>query len=233
MSLLSLQAASGQEKHMVCRDIQNGTIGSQPRQLQGPPGKRGVQGFQGPRGLPGVQGRTGSPGAVDYDRIAEMIEEKVSQRSFCSVGAAYGGSIPDSSFSASSEYNNRHGPRLGRVNTPKGHNSVGSWCPRSTSIGEWIQVDLGRRTTVVGVIIQGRPEFNERTHSFHVACGLTRSSMRKITDENGTVKLFSGNSDPDTVITHFFKHKECQYLRIYPRTWANRACLRMDFIKSC
>lgn len=83
--LLSLPT-SGQEKIMVCKDVQNvfasadGERNSiQQSHIQGPPGKRGIQGVQGRPGLPGSQGDPGIPAIVDYDRISEVIEEKIRQ----------------------------------------------------------------------------------------------------------------------------------------------------------
>lgn len=237
--LLSLPAL-GQEKIMVCKDVESVFTdredlvgGSQLNRFQGPPGKKGIQGLQGPPGLPGVQGHRGIPGVVDYEKISEMIEEKIRQSSFCSVGAGYSGTIHDSSFSASTEHSSDHAAPLARLNTPGKSGTAKAWCPNSLTIGQWIQVDLGNKTTVVGVMIQGRGDYDQWVTSFHVACGLTTSSMRKITDENGTIKLFTGTKDRDTVVTHFFHYEECRYLRIYPQTWSGYMCMRMDFIKNC
>ena len=81
--LISLPA-SGQEKFMVCKNIENvftdaesERSAAQIRRIQGPPGKRGVPGFQGPPGLPGIQGLPGTPASIDYDRISDLIEDKI------------------------------------------------------------------------------------------------------------------------------------------------------------
>ena len=81
--LFSLRA-SGQEKFMVCKNIENVFTdaegerpGAQISRIQGPPGKKGVSGSPGPPGLPGIQGLPGAPATVDYDRISELIEEKI------------------------------------------------------------------------------------------------------------------------------------------------------------
>ena len=69
---------------MVCKNIQNvftNDVSERPRvrtqRIQGPPGKKGSPGFPGPPGLPGIQGLPGTQAAVDYDRISDLIEDKI------------------------------------------------------------------------------------------------------------------------------------------------------------
>ena len=77
-------STSGQEEFMVCKNIQNvftNDVSERPRvrtqRIQGPPGKKGSPGFPGPPGLPGIQGLPGTQAAVDYDRISDLIEDKI------------------------------------------------------------------------------------------------------------------------------------------------------------
>ena len=51
-------------------------VASQPRRIQGSPGKHGATGVKGDRGIPGIKGEPGIPAAVDYERIHEVIDEK-------------------------------------------------------------------------------------------------------------------------------------------------------------
>ena len=66
------------------------------------------------------------------------------------------GLLPDSQLKASSSYSTSVMPQMGRLNSMVGG---GAWCPAkviSNHSMEWLEVDLGRRQLVSGVIIQGR-----------------------------------------------------------------------------
>ena len=68
------------------------------------------------------------------------------------------GRIKDSALSASTIYNDKHAANLGRVNLvpPSGHS--GAWCAKTLDTNQWIQIDLGRPTTVTKVATQGRQD---------------------------------------------------------------------------
>ncbi|KAI8486110.1 Retinoschisin [Branchiostoma belcheri] len=71
------------------------------------------------------------------------------------------GAIPDDSITASSTYTYALGankPYYGRLNGVAGR---GAWESKTNTIGEWLQVDLGKKKTVTGTIIQGRDGFDE------------------------------------------------------------------------
>ena len=54
------------------------------------------------------------------------------------IGLASGGTIPDSSFSASSHFNNKYLPSYGRLNGNKR-----GWAPRTSfAPAEYLQIDL-------------------------------------------------------------------------------------------
>jgi len=66
------------------------------------------------------------------------------------------GLLPDSQLSASSSYSSSVSPQMGRLNSVTGG---GAWCPAkvvNNKSREWLEVDLGSKQTVTGVITQGR-----------------------------------------------------------------------------
>ena len=50
--------------------------------------------------------------------------------------------IPDSSLTASSEWNADHGPKRGRLNLARVGNLRGAWAARTNDANQWIQVKL-------------------------------------------------------------------------------------------
>lgn len=68
------------------------------------------------------------------------------------------GRIKDNALSASSFHDAKHAAKLGRLNLvpPSGH--AGAWSVKTNDAHQWIQIDLGRPTTVTKVATQGRQE---------------------------------------------------------------------------
>ncbi len=66
--------------------------------------------------------------------------------------------IKDSALSASTNHDANHAAKLGRLNlvAPSGHS--GAWCAKTLDTNQWIQIDLGRPTTVTKVATQGRQD---------------------------------------------------------------------------
>jgi hypothetical protein len=58
--------------------------------------------------------------------------------------------IPDDRFTASSSYNNDYKPSHGRLST-----SNKGWKPKTSSGGDWLQIDLGSVTYACAVATQG------------------------------------------------------------------------------
>lgn len=68
------------------------------------------------------------------------------------------GRIKDNALSASSFYNAKHAVKLGRLNLVPPSGYAGAWCVKTTDAHQWIQIDLGRPTTVTKVATQGRQD---------------------------------------------------------------------------
>lgn len=141
-----------------------------------------------------------------------------------SLGAAHGGKLPDSSFSATSVwsgYRFKHG-RL--------HNSPRAWCPRyrTNTPHDYLQVDLGRVYHVCAVATQGNPNENEWTRTFKLKFSLDGSKW-SVYQENGADKVFNGNNDANTVVKNVLPlPTRARYVRFIPITSKSWSCLRVD-----
>ena len=72
------------------------------------------------------------------------------------------GAISDAQISASSQWDNYHGPRRARLNGKRSAgNGVGAWCAITNDIYQWLQVDLRKYTTVTRIATQGRSDLNQ------------------------------------------------------------------------
>ena len=71
------------------------------------------------------------------------------------------GSISDVQISASSKWNNRLGAERARLNGIKVQGKLGAWRSGYNRLGQWLQVDLEKYTTVTGLATQGRSDYSQ------------------------------------------------------------------------
>ena len=71
------------------------------------------------------------------------------------------GVISDAQLSASSQWDDNHGPHRARLNTRRFGNKRGAWSALNNDIYQWLQVDLGKYTTLTRIATQGRSDFNQ------------------------------------------------------------------------
>ena len=80
------------------------------------------------------------------------------------IGLAFGGTIPDSSFSASSHYDHRYKPSYGRLN----RNSLG-WGPKTKfDPADYLQIDFLYEYVICAVATQGANGVNEWTKKYEI-----------------------------------------------------------------
>ena len=83
------------------------------------------------------------------------------------IGVASSDTIPDSSFSASSEFNSVSAAKYGRLNGTK------SWAPRGNSdANDYLQIDLLFEYVICAVATQGNPRFSEWTTKYKLRLAL-------------------------------------------------------------
>ena len=129
-----------------------------------------------------------------------------------SLGAAYGGRIPDSSFSATSNYDYRYFAKHGRLNGPQhgwAQKTLNNWP------NEYLQVDLGGAYWVCGVATQG--EFYERewTTKYKIS-----SSLDKIT---WNIYQWNGSDKVGPVYIAFLVPQTSKvYCKYFPDRWVLR-----------
>lgn len=77
--------------------------------------------------------------------------------------------LPDSKITASSEYNQFHAARLGRLGQIKRGKFVGAWCARHNNHYQWLKVDFGRPMKITKVCTQGRQDAGQWVTSFYLS----------------------------------------------------------------
>ncbi|XP_022086813.1 neurotrypsin-like [Acanthaster planci] len=127
------------------------------------------------------------------------------------------GAIEDSRITASSFINSGFEPHTARLNV-----GIQGWIP-SLPANQWIQVDLGGRTAITGVVIQGYSTGSSNyitafTVQYSVSGG---SDWQDMLDADGDIIRFSVSSGRPTNVT-FPVVPMARYLRILPQTWDHK-----------
>ncbi|XP_030844399.1 uncharacterized protein LOC763130 isoform X3 [Strongylocentrotus purpuratus] len=140
--------------------------------------------------------------------------------------------IPDSSMTASSEYNADHGAERGRLNLARDGNLRGAWCSRARNVNQWIQVDLLHLYRITSVATQGREDTSQWVTSYKLACstdGTNFHTVQGISTNPGADRIFTGNVDSNTIVTNTLPVPQmCRYVRLMPVSWFVSISLRME-----
>ena len=96
------------------------------------------------------------------------------------IGLASGGKIPDSSFSASSHFNNKYLPSYGRLNENKR-----GWAPKTNSNpSDYLQIDLLYEYVICAVATQGANGINEWTKNYEIQLSVDGTTMVTYQENN-------------------------------------------------
>ncbi|XP_035669024.1 uncharacterized protein LOC118411098 [Branchiostoma floridae] len=118
-------------------------------------------------------------------------------------GAIPDGSITASSFLRETSYSSGLEPHRGRLNAAPTH----AWTARYNFVGQWLQVDLGERKLVMGTIIQGRLDHQDRYW------------------------VFPGNVDMSLPVTNLLDSPVgARYVRFVVQTWNDRIAMRVEIV---
>uniref|UniRef100_A0A0X3P242 Lactadherin n=1 Tax=Schistocephalus solidus TaxID=70667 RepID=A0A0X3P242_SCHSO len=139
--------------------------------------------------------------------------------------------ITDAQITASSVLNNAWSkdcaPANGRLYMPNGL----AWCPKYKSSTEWLQVDLGIRATITGILLQGRGDGREWVSSFTISFSNDGNFWTAILDQYGNVQVFDGNTESFQVKHAYLDYPVvARYVRIHPFAWNRHPSFRVELI---
>lgn len=147
----------------------------------------------------------------------------------CDTQTAYIATIADSAISGSSQYNGWYAYSRSRLNTVASGSWQGSWASLYNSVGQYLQADLGTVRRVEKVATQGRQNSNQYVTSFRFSYSVTGSDYTFILNDDGSERIFSGNSDQNTIVENAFDSAlVARYVRLYPQTWYGHMSMRWE-----
>ncbi|PFX30125.1 Neuropilin-1 [Stylophora pistillata] len=102
------------------------------------------------------------------------------------IGLAFNGTIPDSSFSASSSFSNSYRPSFGRLNRTNG-----GWGPKTTTNpADYLQIDLLYEYVICAVATQGDNGVDEWTTNYKVQLSMDGITFVTYQESNVVKELF-------------------------------------------
>lgn len=99
--------------------------------------------------------------------------------------------ISDAQISASSQSDDDHDAPQGRLRTKADGHKSGGWSALRNDFNQWLQVDLGRYTTVTRVATQGRNGYDQWVTKYRIQysyAGVTFKFFKM--RENSSAKVF-------------------------------------------
>ncbi|XP_031573542.1 lactadherin-like, partial [Actinia tenebrosa] len=136
------------------------------------------------------------------------------------------GEIPDSLVTASTSWTGLPGS-YGRLHWTKyGSNQV--WSAGTLDTNQWLQIDLSRMEFVTAIATQGRHAHNQRVTSYYLSYGNDTVLWTEYL-EGGVRKVFTGNSDGETVVRHVLPTvMYVRFVRFNPVTWNEHIAMRVE-----
>ena len=150
----------------------------------------------------------------------------------CASETAFLSTLPDQVLSASSSYRPEAEPSQSRLFTLDPGNNGGSWEASIAQYGEWIQCDLLTMHNIYKVATQGRNgQWAQWVTSYYLKYSATSdddSEFQFVLSAAGNSRLFSANTDQDSVVVNRFYTVHTRYVRLYPVDFHGAMSLRWE-----
>lgn len=119
---------------------------------------------------------------------------------------------------AARSYSSELQPARSELDSPQ------AWSALRRQAGEWVQLDLGAVTTVVGAVLQGAPDCDQWVTQYTVSCsdGTTWTDLPS---------SFVGNCDRDTKVPALFPSTvQARYVKVVVQQWHGHPCFRVGLL---
>ncbi|CAH3128096.1 unnamed protein product, partial [Pocillopora meandrina] len=158
----------------------------------------------------------------------------VKLESACSGEEALGlesGLITDQQITASSSWDAAHGQQNARLNHQAARGKTSAWSAQSNDLNQWLQIDFGRNVKITKLATQGRNDYgDQRVKSYTLDYSAEGSNVFQAYQENESDKVFNGNADQNTVVTHVLLQPiTARYVQIKPKSWNEHISMRAEF----
>ncbi|XP_073247189.1 uncharacterized protein [Porites lutea] len=142
------------------------------------------------------------------------------------------GEISNGQVIASSQLDAEHAAINGRLNAIRTSNKVGSWSPYTNNVKQWLQIDRGsqERTLVAKIATQGENAKSTWVTHYRLQYSDNGDKFNVYKEQGqGKDKVFDGNTDPDTIVSHKLNPRiRARYIRFLPTAWHKHISMRVE-----
>ncbi|KXJ05091.1 Coagulation factor VIII, partial [Exaiptasia diaphana] len=138
-------------------------------------------------------------------------------------GLEKGGNLGNIKITSSSKADNSHDASDGRLygNT--------SWCSRTSSNSEYIQIDFVKMVTLTGIATQGYHTMDKWVKTYIIKYSIDGIQWNYHREGGNSVKIFQGNSDRSSIAVRWLSHPlTVRYIKVHPQTWNTAVCMRIE-----
>jgi hypothetical protein len=130
-----------------------------------------------------------------------------------------GSSITDDGFSSSSDFNEEHAAKFGKLNLKTGK---ANWSAKANDKNQWIQLDIGKIQSIAAVAVQGRFNYKQWVSKYDLHISSDLKDWEKF--EN-----ISGSANQETVAEFQLPQPiQGRYVRFLPQEWHKHISMRVD-----
>eukprot|EP00058_Branchiostoma_floridae_P015882 XP_002601370.1 hypothetical protein BRAFLDRAFT_82699 [Branchiostoma floridae] len=109
-------------------------------------------------------------------------------------------------------------------------NGDGAWEPTGQGTNEFLAVDLQHNRYIFGIQTQGQGDGYVETYRIIYQVDNT-SDLVLYSEDGGNAKIFSGNSDNETIVQqNFTSYIYARYILVNPQTWSGAPRLRIELL---
>ncbi|XP_022809819.1 retinoschisin-like [Stylophora pistillata] len=102
-------------------------------------------------------------------------------------------------------------------------NSPSAWVADHSYPGPWLQIDLAKDAVVKKIATQGKRGAYHWVKTYTFLSRAEGETDWVTYKENDEVKVFQGNNDQKTVVSHvLLQHIRARFVRFWPKTWTNK-----------
>ncbi|PFX14896.1 Tyrosine-protein phosphatase Lar, partial [Stylophora pistillata] len=165
-----------------------------------------------------------SPRLIEWGACSQAILEVCDSPA---IGVARDDVIPDSSFSASTHFNEKYLPSFARLNRSKPVDR--GWAPKTKKDpADYLQIDLLYDFVICAVATQGVNYVDEWTTKYKINLSMD-SSHFYVYKENNALKVFNGNSGRNDIVKHDLrKYALARFIRFMPTEYYGWKALRVE-----
>mmetsp|Transcript_61631 Transcript_61631/g.170843 ORF Transcript_61631/g.170843 Transcript_61631/m.170843 type:complete len:626 (+) Transcript_61631:77-1954(+) len=95
-----------------------------------------------------------------------------------------------------------------------------AWSAKANSVGEWMQIDLGKPSDIRGVVVQGRANIGQWVTNYQVKYSTDGLSWDDVPGS------FAGSTDSNTKMRQEFTPARGRYVRLIPQSWQGHMSMR-------